>query len=1473
MFSLLYVDDEPGLLEIGKLFLETTGEFSVTIALSGKDALGQLALHDFDAVVSDYQMPEMDGLGLLKSVRKSFGNIPFILFTGKGREEIVIEAINNGVDFYLQKGGDPRAQFAELAHKVRQAVSRRRAELALSNSEKRLTDLINFLPDATFAIDTNGNVITWNRAIEEMTGIPAADMLGKGNYEYALPFYGTRRPILIDLIFEPDGKIAGYYSNILRDGHTLSAETDLPRPKGQQIHVLAKASPLYNREGRITGAIETIRDITDRKKAEEELLAANEQLAASGEELRAQYDELAAGEKRIRESEARLSFMIGFYEYAKKSERELLKYAVEGAGIVTGSPLGYLAFLNADESELSMYAWSEAAMAECSIRDKPLVYKTDKTGLWGEPVRQRQPVITNNYSAPDPKKRGYPEGHPRILRHMGVPVFDEGRIVLVAGVANKTSDYTDNDAHELELLMRGLWSIIKRKHAENDKQAAYEQVAAAEKELRSRYDELATAQGELRSRKEQLEEIAATVPGVVYQFGIKPDGTSHLYFVSLSAAEKIFGFDHTDDDLFRWMTNHVHPGDRARFTESIDEVVRKRTGWNFEGRMVKPSGETIWFQGISNPVARDSELIFTGVLLDITVRKNTETALFESEEKYRTLVEHTRDGVFIAQDSRLVYYNRAFSEMIGYEEQQLIGRQISDFIAPEDREMVVSRHQDRVGGGQVPESYEFSLLRKDGGTCVRVSMQVGLGTYQGQATIGTIHDVTEDRRREGALRESEDRFRRLLAGFFDAIVVHQDGRIVLANERAARIIGAAAPGDLIGTTLLDLVHPDFRASVVARVNEMGQSPGGTVPAMEESFIRMDGTTVEVEVMATATMHEGRPAIMVVFRDLTDKKQTRIALDLLHQHDLEALRVARLGYFEFDVDTRTFVFNDQYYELIGSDVTEIGGYRISAEDFACRFAPPEDADRIFGTIQKAIDTDNPDYQTRFESVFIRPDGARMWMDVWFRIKKDASGRTKTFYGVNQDITDRKAMEEKLRESEEKYRLIAENSPDMIYFIDPEGCLRYLNAFAARAMMTEPDRTIGKHLTDVFRPEVAQHHLDVISHVISTLKPHRDEMFEDLPSGGVWIDVRLSPMVDESGRVLGVLGLSHDISDRKRAEAALRESETKYRMLVENSHDIIYTISADGIMTFVSPSWTTLLGHDPAYVTGKPFQHFVHPADVPECEAFLAKVVSTRQRQEGVEYRVVHADGSTRIHTSTISPIFDDKGSIISYIGNARDITEMKQFQNAIRESNRKLNLLSSITRHDVANQLTVVQGYTQLAALRKTDVVTADFLAKIASAVDMIQHQIEFTRTYQDLGAQAPAWHRIGDAIRSVQPLGIELVCTCDSMEIFADPMIAKVFFNLFDNAVKYGKRVTTITVGCEPAGDELVITFADNGIGIPLDEKQKIFEKGYGQHTGFGLFLAREILAITGISIHETGSCGRGARFEIAVPKGAYRSA
>jgi len=138
MFSVLYVDDETGLLDIGKIFLESLGNFSIDTAPSACIAISLMNEKKYDAIVSDYQMSEMDGIEFLRRVRASGSDIPLILFTGRGREEIAIQALNEGADLYLQKGGDPIPQFTELAHKIRQAVNRRSAELALKESEKRL---------------------------------------------------------------------------------------------------------------------------------------------------------------------------------------------------------------------------------------------------------------------------------------------------------------------------------------------------------------------------------------------------------------------------------------------------------------------------------------------------------------------------------------------------------------------------------------------------------------------------------------------------------------------------------------------------------------------------------------------------------------------------------------------------------------------------------------------------------------------------------------------------------------------------------------------------------------------------------------------------------------------------------------------------------------------------------------------------------------------------------------------------------------------------------------------------------------------------------------------------------------------------------------------------------------------------------------------------------------------------------------
>ena len=153
LISVLYVDDEPGLLEIGKVFLEQSGSLRVNTFLSAPEAQSALAANHYDAIVSDYQMPGMDGIELLKVIRRNYADLPFILFTGKGREDVVIEALNFGADFYLQKGGKPIPQFAELEHKIKQAVQQKRAERRIAESEERYRALFENASDAIFLMD------------------------------------------------------------------------------------------------------------------------------------------------------------------------------------------------------------------------------------------------------------------------------------------------------------------------------------------------------------------------------------------------------------------------------------------------------------------------------------------------------------------------------------------------------------------------------------------------------------------------------------------------------------------------------------------------------------------------------------------------------------------------------------------------------------------------------------------------------------------------------------------------------------------------------------------------------------------------------------------------------------------------------------------------------------------------------------------------------------------------------------------------------------------------------------------------------------------------------------------------------------------------------------------------------------------------------------------------------------------------
>lgn len=174
---ILYVDDEESLLELGKTFLEDIGGFKVQTASSAKDAIELLENNKYDAVISDYQMPIMDGLQFLKSLRSHDQDLPFIIFTGKGREEVAVEAFMSGADFYLQKGGQPTAQFAELINMVKQAFYRRESERKLRESERTLRSIVDGTDQGMIVVDFNGDVLFFNNSAKTITGVNKGDSL------------------------------------------------------------------------------------------------------------------------------------------------------------------------------------------------------------------------------------------------------------------------------------------------------------------------------------------------------------------------------------------------------------------------------------------------------------------------------------------------------------------------------------------------------------------------------------------------------------------------------------------------------------------------------------------------------------------------------------------------------------------------------------------------------------------------------------------------------------------------------------------------------------------------------------------------------------------------------------------------------------------------------------------------------------------------------------------------------------------------------------------------------------------------------------------------------------------------------------------------------------------------------------------------------------------------------------------------
>jgi PAS domain S-box-containing protein len=387
---------------------------------------------------------------------------------------------------------------------------------------------------------------------------------------------------------------------------------------------------------------------------------------------------------------------------------------------------------------------------------------------------------------------------------------------------------------------------------------------------------------------------------------------------------------------------------------------------------------------------------------------------------------------------------------------------------------------------------------------------------------------------------------------------------------------------------------------------------------------------------------------------------------------------------------------------------------------------------------------------------------------------------------------------------------------------------------------------------------------------------------LTKDGREIPVEISARLIEYLNRPAVLAIARDVSERKLTEEALAtvmQSLEELESIVSASPAIVFrwTYSNERYVQFVTDN-VMQFGYHPSDLisSSRPYSEFIHRDDQARVASEIARYDEDNVTEYGLEYRIVTRDGPTRWVDDRTTVRVAEAGMPMIHQGIVMDISPRKEAERALRLANEKLNLMGTITRHDVANQLSIVLGALALIDEDADEAARKRHMEMARDAIKIVSQQLEFAGSYQKAGSKAPEWVHVRldllSAIASLDLGGVSVEHKLGDLEIWADTMFEKVLLNLIDNSVRHGGDVTKIKVHAHKRGDELALVIEDNGSGIKPEDKDLIFQRGYGQHTGLGLFLCREILAITGLRIEETGDYGKGTRFEITAPPDRFRN-
>jgi PAS domain S-box-containing protein len=1194
-------------------------------------------------------------------------------------------------------------------------------------------------------------------------------------------------------------------------------------------------------------------------------------------------------EQRNRE---RLGTLLRLTEMESASEQDLADFVLDAGCRLTNSTFAFFGVMSSDETIFDITAWSKSAMKDCSLAISPIHFPIKKAGIWAEAVRKREPIIINDYSAPQPGKKGLPPGHVSITRFVSVPIFEGHRIVMVCAVANKETGYTDIDVDNLTLLMQGVWNHLQKRAADaalrqkkTDLEAAYEKISARDEELGANYEELTRNQRALAESERKCRNLYQYAQVGLFETNLK-DAT---VVTCNERYRELAGFPSVEAAIGKDILRiYVNPEDRETVKRIlidegvlIDHLVRFR---NLQ------TGKEFWGQ-LSARIDRKRD-IAEGTIIDVTAQKEAETEIQNSKNFLNSIIEQSPNPIWISDEKgTLLRLNKACCAMLHITPEEVVGRYniFEDSIVEAQGMMPLVRSVFEEGKSvNFDLEYDSKLLTSlvlDQSAKVFLNVTIfPVRDTTGRITNAVIQhlDFTKRKRAEAELAAAHQQYRELFENVSIGILRSTpgpQGTLIEANPAALRIFEADSREQFF------LVHPSdlyFDPDQRSRVSDEILAKGA-IKGMEVRYKTLKGKPIWGRITSIKKVSEdGQIYFDNTLEDITERKRMEAVLRQSEQKFSKAFHSSPdVLILSRQQDGLIIDVNDSWEQVFGYSRDDAIGKTSQALGV---FENPNQRQQAISLLQAEGSVRDFEIEIRRKSGEIRK--ATMSVEP---IELDMESCMLT---ILRDITERKRVEEALRESEKKFRDTILNLDEGFYSCTMEGVLIEHNPAFNRILGFEPDIDMRGVLLPDFWQDTAdrQEYVNeltsrgiVRNYIINAKKPGNEKIVVSANSHVVY---------DQKGSPVRIEGTFLDITEQKRAEEQIKSSETRYRRLFESARDGILIINQDtGRIIDANPFIETLLGYSPQEIIGK------YLWDIgPFTDRLLSKIAFEELqekkyiRYEDLPLETKHGRMIDAEFVSIVYPI--ENTSVIQY--NIRDITDRKTMERQrealikdLEQKNTELERYTYTVSHDLKSPLITIRGF---AGLLEDDALKGDPLQlkkdihRIVEAADTMQALLADLLELSRIGRivnppeKTPFGKIVHEAVELLEgPLtrrGVTVEIAPYLPDVNVDhARIREVMVNLIENALKFlgDQPDPIIRIGMDMKDETPVFFVQDNGIGIDpryLERIFNLFERldTSAAGTGIGLTIVRRIIEMHGGRIWaESEGPGKGTTFRFTL--------